>query len=271
MSDPTSGSVFEDKPQETPAQQQAPSQEQQPQQTAQPSQEAPAPTASSDNLFADQLASIKNERGEPKYRDLPTALEALKHSQEYIPQVKQENETLTQEIERLKSELEKRESVESTLERFTAQKEEAPSSQELQGLTEEQVADLLDQRLTQREQQQAKHANAQQVEQAILQRYGEKAREVVAAKADEYGMTASELQQWAQEKPKAVLALFDVKSTSPQGSNSTSSVNIPPTKPEKPSLERPEKSLMSGATDRERADYMAKVRRATYERLGINQ
>jgi len=34
------------------------------------------------------LSGIKNERGEQKYKDVKTALEALKHSQEYIPEVK---------------------------------------------------------------------------------------------------------------------------------------------------------------------------------------
>ncbi len=91
MSDQTS--VFAEQSQEpaTPAQEQAPQQEQQ-SQVQQPEQ--PAAPQPSDNVFADQLASITNERGEPKYKDLPTALQALKHSQEYIPSLKQENETL---------------------------------------------------------------------------------------------------------------------------------------------------------------------------------
>ena len=268
MTDQSSGSVFSE---ETPtqAQQEAPKQEQQAeqQQQAQPEQQ---PTASSDNLWADQLASIKNERGEPKYRDLPTALEALKHSQEYIPQVKQEKESLTQEVERLREELERRKNLEDTVERLTA-KPEQPAPQETQGLTAEQVDGLLEQRLAQREQEQKAQSNSQQVEQAIVQRYGDKARDVVAAKAKEYDMSPQEMESWAKKNPKAVLALFDVKSN-PQGTKSytSSSVNIPPNRPnQEQELAPPAKSLLSGATTREITDYMAQVRRQVNQRLGV--
>lgn len=266
-------SVFEEQNSQTPAptgqegqqqQQQAPSQE--------PQQPAQQPTASSDTVFADQLASIKNDRGEPKYKDLPTALQALQHSQEYIPQLKQENETLKSEVERLKAELGQRESLEETVSRLTAKGESnQPTPQELQGLTPEQVEELLEQRLSEREQRQLAQSNASQVEQAILKKYGDKARDVVQNKAQEYGMSLSELQQWASKNPKAVLALFDVKPT-PQGNSQTpsSSVNIPPIRPNDPEdLAPPEKSLLRGATMKEQMEYMRKVREHTNRRLGI--
>ena len=50
------------------------------------------PTPSSNDQLANLLTGIKNERGEPKYKDVQTALEALRHSQEYIPTLKQEKE-----------------------------------------------------------------------------------------------------------------------------------------------------------------------------------
>ena len=55
---------------------------------------ANASNGQSDNSFADLLGSIKNERGEPKYKDVQTALDALKHSQDFIPQLKIEKEQL---------------------------------------------------------------------------------------------------------------------------------------------------------------------------------
>lgn len=268
-------SVFSEQAPDQEQQQQSDSTAQNGQQVSnegQQQQSQPAPTASSDNLFADQLASITNERGEPKYKDLPTALEALKHSQEYIPQVKQQNETLAQEVERLKAELQQRSSLEETVERLTArQGEQQPTPQELQGLTPEQVEEMLEQRLTQREQQQLAQANSQKVEQAIVEKYGDKARDVVATKAKEYEMSASELQQWAAKNPKAVLALFEINS-SPQGKyqNHSSSVNIPPTKPRDDNdLNPPTKSLMRGASSKDQQEYMRQVREYTNKRLGI--
>tara|TARA_R100000687_G_C6447977_1_gene163778 strand:- start:788 stop:1624 length:837 start_codon:yes stop_codon:yes gene_type:complete len=276
MTDPSNGSVFGEQSQETPAQeqqqQQAPANGQENGQQGQQQQPAQQSTASSGDVFADQLASIKNERGEPKYKDLPTAIEALKHSQEYIPQVKQENETLKQELDRLKAELEQRGSLEETVERLTARQREeaAPSPQEMQGLTPEQVEELLEQRLTQREQRLKAQANETQVSEAITAKYGEKAREVVQSKAQEYGMTPAEMQQWAAKNPKAVLALFEVKPT-PQGNKpSSSSVNIPPVRPnDSNELQPPEKSLLRGASMKDQMEYMRRVRESTNKRLGI--
>lgn len=258
-------SVFSEQEQPTQAPEQSPVTEQP---ESQPPQEQ-QPSASSDNLWADQLASIKNERGEPKYKDLPTALEALKHSQDYIPQVKKENETLAEQVERLTQELQRRTDLEETVERLTA-KPEQPAPQESKGLTEEQITGLLEQRLAQRELEQKAQANSQQVEQAIVQRYGDKAQATVAAKAQEYDMSLAEMQQWAQKNPKAVLALFDVK-PSPQGKSYTgSSVNIPPNHPQPDqSLAPPARSLLSGATTKELNDYMAQVRADTHKRLGV--
>ncbi len=266
-------SVFSEEQAPTQAPQEQAPQQQQEQQPAPQQEQAPQqPSAPSDGVFADQLASIRNERGEPKYRDLPTALDALKHSQEYIPQLRQENETLRTEVERLKAELEQRSSLEDTVQRLTSRsQEEQPTPQELQGLTPEQVEELLEQRLTEREKRHKAQSNAQSVEQAIVERYGDKAREVVQHKAQEYDMSLSEMQEWASKNPKAVLALFEVK-TSPQGSNKphSSSVNIPPVKPnEDPDLAPPEKSLLRGATSRDQLDYMRRVREHTYKRLGI--
>ena len=273
MTDQSNGSVFSEAPQETPAQSQAPQQgQQQAQQETAPQQPAqPAPTASSDNVFADQLASIKNERGEPKYQDLPTALDALRHSQQYIPQLKQELDTLKQENATLKAQLEQHGNLEDTIERLTSQRQEAPSHQEVQGLTPEQVQELLEQQLSQREQQQKAQTNAQQVEQAIVQRYGDKAGEVARQKAQEMGISVTKFAELAAESPQMVLALFDVKPT-PQGNPSSSSVSIPPVNPDKGhELERPEKSLLSGASTKDQMDYMRKVKEATYKRLGVTQ
>jgi hypothetical protein len=271
MADQPTGSVFEES-QPTQAQEapQAPEAQEGVQSPPQQESAQQQPPASSDDLWADQLSSIKNERGEPKYRDLPTALDALKHSQEYIPTLKQENETLKEKVERMERELQERKNLEETIDRLTA-KPEQPAPQEYQGLTEEQITGLLEQRLAEREAQQKAESNAQQVEQALLQRYGDKARDVVSQKCQEYGMSPAEMQEWARKNPKAVSALFDVKPT-PQGKTTTSSVNIPPTRPNTDApLERPEKSLLSGATTKDIAEYMRRVREDTHKRLGVTE
>lgn len=263
-------SVFEEQTPVTPEQQPAPQQEQQSQQPAPQEPAQPAPTASSD-VFADQLASIRNERGEPKYRDLPTALDALKHSQEYIPQLKQETETLREELTRLKAELEQRGELESTIERLTAKQNQPQDQPQSQGVTEEQLKELLEQQLTQRETQQMMKSNITKVNDAIVQKFGEKAAEVTAQRAKEYGVSVSDLGELAAKSPEMVLALFDVKPSSPQGKSYTSSsANIPPyNQNAEPALERPEKSLLSGATTKEQMAYLKRVQEDTHRSLGV--
>lgn len=229
------------------------------------------PSAQSDNLWADQLASIQNERGEAKYKDLPTALDALKHSQEYIPSLKQENETLKEKVERLEKEAQERQALEDTLSRLTEPKQEPTAQPGPSGLTEEQVASLLEQRLTAREEQQRSQANLAQVSDAIRRQYGDKAKDVIAQKCEEYGMTPSDMESFAAKNPKAVSALFNVNS-SPSGKPSTSSVNIPPVTPRQEHvLEKPSRSMLSGATTKDTTDYMSKVKESVYAKLGVQE
>jgi DNA-binding CsgD family transcriptional regulator len=228
----------------------------------------PAPSASSDSMWADQLAVIKNERGEPKYKDLPTALDALRSSQEYIPQLKQDNESLRAELEQLKAQVSQHSNLEETIERLTSQRQQP--TQEGNGLTPEQVQEMLEQSLTQRETAQSAKLNAQKVEQAITQKYGDKTRDVVAQRAKELGISPAKLGSLASESPDMVLALFNVKQTSSQGHPSSSSVSIPPINPSKSSeVGRPEKSLLSGAKYSDQRDYMKKVTQSVHDRLGV--
>ena len=55
------------------------------------------PGAQGSNDLANLLGSIKNERGEPKYKSVEDALVGLRNAQEYIPQLTQK--LSTQELE----------------------------------------------------------------------------------------------------------------------------------------------------------------------------
>src|SRR3546814_1625181 len=70
--------------------------------------------------YADLLKSIKNESGEQKYDSIEKALEALGHSQSFIPQIKSQLTEKEQELERVKAELSQRQSVEEVMQRLIA-------------------------------------------------------------------------------------------------------------------------------------------------------
>ncbi len=171
----------------------------------------------------------------------------------------------------MKAELEQRGSLEETIERLTARgQEQAPSPQEMQGMTPEQIEALLDQRLSQRELQQKAQMNIQQVEKALVQQYGDKAAEVARAKAQEMGIPVTKFQELAAESPQMVLSLFNVKPQTPQGNSHSSSVSIPPVTPSQDNEPpKPEKSLLAGASSKDLAEYMRRNREYTYKRLGV--
>lgn len=232
-------------------------------------QQQPNEPTSNGNVFADQLSGIRNEEGKPKYDSVDKALEALKHSQEFIPQLKQENEELKRKLEELAAKEDKMSQLEETLERLTARgaEEGQPSAQ---SLDEQSVLALLEKQLEQREQVSAAKQNVQTVQSKLQEKFGDKATEAVRLKAEELGTTPEELGSLAERNPKMVLAYFgasapsNTRITTP-GQNTTS---ISSTQTDE-GLQRPTKSLLSGATSKEQAEYMRKVREEVYKRLGI--
>lgn len=229
-------------------------------------QQSPSP----DSLFADQLAQIKNEKGEPKYKDPNTALEALRHSQEYIPQLKSENETLKEKIARLEAEAAERQRIEDQLERFASQRQE-PAPQGEAALTPEQVQQMLEQHLTQREQQSLAASNVKKAQEAIVSKYGEKAADEIRRVSQELGMSPEDMESLAAKSPDAVIRMFSATPSRTTATPPTSSYNVPPT----PSTEefdgKPKRSMLAGASSKEQMEYIRQMRKHTYKRLNIEE
>ena len=207
------------------------------------------------NPFADLLGTIKNERGEPKYRDIPTAIDALRNSQEFIPQLKTKNENLEQELITLRNEVQRLKTVEESIEKLTSQQNVQASLPASNGLTEEAVANLVTKTLTAREQQAVAQANLKQVVSKMEETYGQDAAKVFYSKAQEMGLSVEQINGLASQSPQAVLKLFnaggsDVKSN-PLTINK-SSINTEAYQPQKESfLGRNTQPVILGATNQE--------------------
>ena len=179
-------------------------------------EETPAtPDNTQTDPFADKLQEIRNENGEPKYKDVETALSALKASQDYIKQLKGENQSWEEKYQSAKEELEKMGSIDDFVNRISPKKEEstpAPTQETpkiSEGLSEEQVAKILEERLAAREQESAKAANLKRVIDHLQQAHGDKAVEYIQQKAQELGTTPAELKSLAGSNPQMVLRLLD--------------------------------------------------------------
>lgn len=243
----------------------------QPKQTQQSNSGDPAP--SSTNPFEDKLKGIVNEKGEPKYRDVETALEALKASQEFIDQLKAENHEREERLRELEEEVGKRSSVEETVERLlgSRQKSEPGNDQNPNsGLDAEAVKQLTLATLQEQKQGEKAEKNLNTVVTQMQEWYGDQAKDVIAKKAVELETTPSDLEKLARNNPKMALQILAgaEKSKTPQSTKSSMS---PPREPND-SNEPPrfEKSLVRGGINNEKlAEGWREVQKYTNKRLGV--
>ena len=236
-------------------------------------QEAPVQTqASSADIFATQLMNIRNERGEPKYDSIEKALEALKHSQDYIPQLKSDAEKWKAEFERVQAELAQRASIEETISKFTTQRTpEAPSTttEAPKALDESAVQEMLQRALSQREKEQLAAQNITAVTNTLTQKFGEKAKEVLSTKAAELGLPMDTVKQIASTSPSAVLAWFNTSSPASSAAPVRSTVTLPSAPRDEP-VKHPGKSLLRGASTKDQAEFMKKIREEVFRKHGID-
>jgi hypothetical protein len=235
-------------------------------------QQPPVQATPSNADYADLLNGIKNESGAPKYDSVPKALEALAHSQQFIPQLKTDLQAKEAEIARLKEQLGQTQSVEEIVSRLTQQQQQAQVRDvptQAGGLDEAAVETLVQTLLNKTKQKEIAQSNEAKVQEALTAKYGDKVIEVLDSKAKELGTTRQELGALARQNPALVLTLFGTQATNVV-KPTTGSVNIPSSyQPERPQLARPEKSLLSGATSKDQAAFMRKIKEDVYAKHGI--
>lgn len=222
------------------------------------------------DVWVDKLVTITREDGTPKYETVEQALDALKASQDHIARIEQENasyadkvkenETLQETIKRLSGNMNTDEKLVPKTPDNSGQSVEA---------AEELVKKILNQQLDERNAVTTAVNNLKQVNDMLISRYGDKANEIVVAKAKQLGTTPEKLKNLSASDPKLVLELFGNTSTSV--SPNLSSVHLDRRPDTRVTIERPAKSLLSGtaATDRNRIDHLAKIRAKVYAENGI--
>lgn len=177
------------------------------------------PPVTSDPL-ADLLKDIKNEKGEPKYRDPLEALNGLKHAQEFIPQLKSQLTDKESEISRLREEVNRLKEVEASVAQLTQQQSTSPPTAAT-GVTEEQIADLVARTMTKKDNENLQKQNLATVVSTLQSVLGADAEKTFYAKAAEFGMSQEEINVLAATKPKAVLTMFGINGTTAPKAQST--------------------------------------------------
>jgi len=218
-----------------------------------------------------QLDSIKNDQGGRKYDSLDKALEALKHSQEYIPTLKKQLEEKDKELLDLRSNSMSQDKLESLVAKLLDNNNKpeggvpTPTSQ---GLDESKVLGLISKSLSERADAEYALKNVQSVHDALTQKFGDRVNDVVAAKAKELGLSLQDLEALSKKSPAVVLTLFGTQSQ--PSSPARSSVSIPPTRPDPSEVVKPQKSLLVGASSKDQSSYFQELRKSVYNKHNIS-
>lgn len=194
-----------------------------------------------DEVFSEQLLSIKNEDGSQKYSNIATALAALKHTQDHVKTLENENENFRQESVKAKT-------MDEVLQQLNTTKQDQgvqTSSPEMDVETMRKVSLEVNREI---QEKQKAEANQTRVVMALVDKFKDaaKAEEAFNAKATELGLSVDLLNDLAATSPKAVLEYFEIKkegTTNPiEGTVNIEALNnnSEPTKPKK--------NIMYGAT-----------------------
>ncbi len=223
--------------------------------------------------LADKLKSIVDASGRPKYDSVDKALEALTHSQTHIQQLEAEAQARTTELAQIRSRAAQADALEAVIERLQPNtqipaKIETPTNA---GLSEEATIKQLEKGIEQREALKIAEDNFKAVNNQLLAKFGndpQKAKEAVASKAAELGITVADLAALSGKSPKAVLAYFGETPKTVQPVTPGQNTPLVPPNNDEP-LKAPAKSLLLGSTSREQKAFMAKVKEEVYKRHGI--
>lgn len=238
-------------------------------QVVQPDPDADPAKAAADKLLTDQLAAIKNAEGNPKYDSIPKALDALAQSQLHITTLETEAAAVSAELVSLRATVANTDVVKEVMDRIAAQNE----SQLAQGTPQPNVVDekavlaLVANALNADKTQARINDNVAIVQEAMVARYGDKAQEEMATKAQALGVTVDRLKELSSQNPSLVLALFG--DTSSVHNPTSTSVTLNLTKPAREPLQRPEKSLLMGASAKEQREFMAKIKEDIYAKHDV--
>lgn len=210
------------------------------------------PTPGVNSELTDLLNSIKNDKGEPKYKDVTEAFKGLQHSQQYIPELKNQLTEKESALAKALEEIERLKAVEESVRELTQAKEKDQKVTDTtdKTLTPEQIQDIVAKALSQKEAEKSQFENISLVRSTLEAAYGKEAETKFYQRAAELGLSQQEINQLAATKPQAVLSMIGVTGKQEKaptvitsGVNSVHLQNKPET-----AIGRNTKSLALGAT-----------------------
>lgn len=155
-----------------------------------------------------------------KYSSAEEALKSVPHAQNHI-------QTLESELSELKEELSKRKTTQELLDEIKSGGLPVGNTTQEVGLNQDNVMELVNQTLQQRELQTRAKQNASQVANTFNDKYGEQAEKVYNTLAKDLNLSVQQLNDLATTSPNVVLKLagFEAKAPTANVAKPNSSVN----------------------------------------------
>lgn len=198
--------------------------------------------------YREFLEAIKNEEGAPKYKTVSEALMGAAHGQQHIQRLEAELAELRDAVGAQEDQASVREAIQEALNSRQQDDRPAPG---------EDVEAVFNRLYNNRTQEEVRARNRGMANEAMAQKFGEKAREVTEAKARELGLSVDFFRSIAERSPNAFLEYFN---STPTGTPATP----PPAQrsnvtPRTEGDLTPPENIMAGASTRDLVDYWRRV------------
>lgn len=160
--------------------------------------------------------------------------------------------------------------IEESVQRLLAAQNKEPetTTQVPAGFNEQDVVKLIQDSLAKSKAEEQAVSNFKTVNETLFKKYGDKAREVIAKRATEVGMTTEHLQELAKQNPQLVLGLFSSTPNVDPKPAGTGRFGAPPVV-DNTAIKRPAKSVLVGASGQEQAAHLQEIRNSIYAKHGI--
>lgn len=226
--------------------------------TAEVSQPATEATKAEESKseYSEFLQAITNSEGKQKYKTVADALIGAAKAQEHIARLEHENSDLRKVTTKVE-----------TLEQVLAKLETGTKVDQPHVPVVEDQEKLVLSVLERREMALREQANRKAVLDSLNERFGDKVKEILESKANDLGLTVSDLGAMAARSPKAVLEFFkDEKKGTPtvQGT-----VNTQALQPAASTGAKAPDNIMWGASTREVTDFFRQIKAEVNQALGV--
>jgi len=169
-----------------------------------------ATSVQNNNPYADLLGTIRNEQGVPKYNSVEEALKGAANAQTFIQQLLQEKRDLESQVQAKQTDANKQAELERTVQELLNKVND--SSNQKASVAPEDIAELVNRTLTQRDTEKSAKENQAAVVATATKAFGtqEEAGKKFIQAAQEAGLSVQELEALAARSPKAVLKMMGV-------------------------------------------------------------